>query len=50
MLYENKEREKLFCQHIVKFCEEYCESEDCETCYIGQVYTELKKKEKRKED
>lgn len=50
MLYENKEREKLFCQHVVEFCKEHCDSEDCETCYVMQVYAELKKREKKEED
>lgn len=50
MLYtENKERDKLFREHLVEFCKNKCKSYDCERCYISQIY-ELIKKRENKED
>lgn len=50
MLYtEDKERDKLFREHLVEFCKNKCKSYDCGRCYISQIY-ELIKKIENKED
>lgn len=50
MLYtEGKERDKLFREHLVEFCEKKCKSYDCENCYVSKIY-ELVKKKENKED